>query len=166
LPSIDEQAEPLSVVAFLHRPTDDWQSYGRCLDPQQHHIGKSGTQGIERCNLNFRTRLKRLQRRTICFSRSTEIMKLSPNFMSTTSTNRRHTSETRPAGEEVINLPSHQISNHRKSVVLECHRTSEIAAFKSRLSSYSYVRFGTKPQLLAPYCQNQDDLQFVVEKNE
>ena len=53
--------------------TDDWQSYGKCLDPQRHHIGKSGTQGIERCNLNFRTHLKRLQRRTICFSRSPEM---------------------------------------------------------------------------------------------
>jgi IS1 family transposase/transposase-like protein len=53
--------------------TDDWQSYGKCLNPQQHYVGKSGTQGIERCNLNFRTHLKRLQRRTICFSRSPEM---------------------------------------------------------------------------------------------
>jgi IS1 family transposase/transposase-like protein len=53
--------------------TDDWKSYGKCLDPQRHHIGKNGTQGIERCNLNFRTHLKRLQRRTICFSRSPQM---------------------------------------------------------------------------------------------
>ena len=53
--------------------TDDWQSYRKCLDPQRHQVGKSGTQGIERCNLNFRTHLKRLHRRTICFSRSPEL---------------------------------------------------------------------------------------------
>ena len=53
--------------------TDDWKSYGKCLDPVRHHIGKSGTQGIERCNLNFRAHIKRLQRRTICFSRSPQM---------------------------------------------------------------------------------------------
>lgn len=53
--------------------TDDWKSYGKCLDSQRHHIGKTGTQGIERCNLNFRTHLKRLQRRTIGFSRSLQM---------------------------------------------------------------------------------------------
>jgi IS1 family transposase/transposase-like protein len=56
-----------------HFYTDDWKSYGKCLNPEQHHIGKSGTQGTERCNLNFRTHLKRLQRRTICFSRSPQM---------------------------------------------------------------------------------------------
>ena len=60
----------LSRCQVQHFYTDDWQSYGKCLDPQCHHIGKKGTQSIERCNLNFRTHLKRLQRRTICFSRS------------------------------------------------------------------------------------------------
>ena len=34
---------------------------------------KQNTQGIERENLNFRTRIKRLARKTICFSRSEEI---------------------------------------------------------------------------------------------
>jgi IS1 family transposase/transposase-like protein len=58
------------VQAFY---TDDWKSYGKCLNPQRHHIGKSGTQNIERKNLNFRTHLKRLQRRTICFSKSPEM---------------------------------------------------------------------------------------------
>ncbi len=53
--------------------TDDWKSYGRCLDAQRHHIGKSATQNIERQNLNFRSHIKRLQRRTICFSKSPEM---------------------------------------------------------------------------------------------
>ena len=53
--------------------TDDWQSYAKSLDPKRHHIGKQGTQNIERKNLNFRTHIKRLQRKTICFSKSFEM---------------------------------------------------------------------------------------------
>ncbi len=53
--------------------TDDWPSYAKCLDAERHRIGKKGTQNIERKNLNFRTHLKRLQRRTICFSKSEEM---------------------------------------------------------------------------------------------
>ncbi len=53
--------------------TDHWKSYAKCLDPQIHFIGKTGTQNIERKNLNFRTHLKRLQRRTIGFSKSTQM---------------------------------------------------------------------------------------------
>ena len=44
--------------------------------PEYHHVGKKGTQRIERIerkNLNFRTHLKRWQRKTICFSKSLEI---------------------------------------------------------------------------------------------
>jgi insertion element IS1 protein InsB len=53
--------------------THQWKSYTKCLDPQFHFIGKTGTQNIERKNLNFRTHLKRLQRRTICFSKSPDM---------------------------------------------------------------------------------------------
>lgn len=53
--------------------TDDWQSYTKILDAKRHHIGKDGTQRIERKNLNFRTHLKRMQRKTICFSKTTEM---------------------------------------------------------------------------------------------
>lgn len=53
--------------------TDHWKSYRKTLDPQRHVTGKKGTQNIERCNLNFRTHIKRLQRRTICFSKSIEM---------------------------------------------------------------------------------------------
>lgn len=53
--------------------TDHWKSYAKCLDRQIHFVGKTGTQNIERKNLNFRTHLKRLQRRTIGFSKSSEM---------------------------------------------------------------------------------------------
>jgi IS1 family transposase len=49
--------------------TDDWGAYERHLDPEPHKIGKTNTQKIERKNLNFRTWIKRLTRRTICFSK-------------------------------------------------------------------------------------------------
>ena len=53
--------------------SDDWGSYQRKIAPEIHLTGKIFTQRIERCNLNLRTRVKRLARKTICFSRSKEI---------------------------------------------------------------------------------------------
>ena len=41
------------------------------IDPAQHHVGKENTQKIESKHLNLRTRIKRLVRRTICFSKTT-----------------------------------------------------------------------------------------------
>ncbi|MBA3692020.1 MAG: hypothetical protein H0W77_00945 [Acidobacteria bacterium] len=43
------------------------------MPPEKHFVGKCGTVNIERNNLNFRTHLKRLERRRICFSKSEEI---------------------------------------------------------------------------------------------
>ena len=62
--------EPYSFEFFC---TDDWKSYAKYLPEKQHIIGKHFTQRLERQNLNFRTHLKRLGRRSICFSRSEEI---------------------------------------------------------------------------------------------
>ena len=45
-------------------------AYQRHLDTDKHEIGKRNTQKIERKNLNFRTWIKRLTRKTICFSKS------------------------------------------------------------------------------------------------
>jgi insertion element IS1 protein InsB len=59
--------EPFNISRFS---TDDWGAYQRHLDDTQHSIGKRNTQKIERKNLNFRTWVKRLQRKTICFSKS------------------------------------------------------------------------------------------------
>jgi insertion element IS1 protein InsB len=53
--------------------TDNWRSYKKRLPPKRHRTGKEGTRAIERNNLNFRTHLKRLQRHTICFSKSEEM---------------------------------------------------------------------------------------------
>lgn len=53
--------------------TDDWGAYERLLPEDQHLITKRYTQSIERQNLNLRTHLKRLARKTICFSKSVEV---------------------------------------------------------------------------------------------
>ena len=50
--------------------TDDWGGYKRMLPTEKHIVGKAETWKIERKNLNFRTHIKRLSRRTICYSRS------------------------------------------------------------------------------------------------
>jgi insertion element IS1 protein InsB len=53
--------------------TDGWPPYRSVLPQTRHSVSKGGTLRVERHNLNFRTRLKRLQRRTIFFSRSEEL---------------------------------------------------------------------------------------------
>lgn len=52
-----------------HYYTDDWGAYERHLDEKKHHVGKRNTQKIERKHLTLRTRIKRLARKTICFSK-------------------------------------------------------------------------------------------------
>jgi insertion element IS1 protein InsB len=51
--------------------TDCWGAYKRNLISKVHSPGKLNTQQIERKHLTLRTRLKRLVRQTICFSKST-----------------------------------------------------------------------------------------------
>ena len=58
--------EPFGISHFY---TDDWGAYERNLAPEQHIIGKGNTQKIERKHLTLRTRIKRLARKTICFSK-------------------------------------------------------------------------------------------------
>jgi insertion element IS1 protein InsB len=53
--------------------TDDWQSYSKYIPDDQHYIGKKDTWKIERSHLNFRTHLKRLHRKTLCFSKNEDI---------------------------------------------------------------------------------------------
>ena len=53
--------------------TDGWGAYERHIPPEQHEVGKRKTQQIERKHLRLRTRIKRLTRKTICFSRSEEM---------------------------------------------------------------------------------------------
>lgn len=58
---------PFNITVFY---TDDWGSYQRNIQPQQHVISKKNTQTIERKNLTLRTHIKRLCRKSICFSKS------------------------------------------------------------------------------------------------
>lgn len=59
--------EKLKDCPIARYYTDDWPaSYAKFLPAQHHRIGKAHTLHVERNNLNFRTHLKRLQRRTIC----------------------------------------------------------------------------------------------------
>ncbi|MEV3841716.1 IS1 family transposase [Aeromonas enteropelogenes] len=53
--------------------SDDWGSYAREVPSEMHLTGKIFTQRIERNNLTLRMRIKRLARKTICFSRSVEL---------------------------------------------------------------------------------------------
>ena len=53
--------------------TDHWGAYERPLLPAGQCPGKRKTQQIERQHLTLRTRSKRLVRKTICFSKSTQL---------------------------------------------------------------------------------------------
>ena len=59
--------EPFGISHFY---TDDWGAYERKLPASQHTISKKNTQKIERKHLTMRTKIKRLARKTICFSKS------------------------------------------------------------------------------------------------
>lgn len=58
--------EPFGVRRFY---SDDWGAYDRHLPSDQHVVGKVNTQKIERKHLTLRTRIKRLARKTLCFSK-------------------------------------------------------------------------------------------------
>ena len=59
--------EPFGITRY---DTDGWGTYERHVDAQKHIVGKEYMQRIESKHLNLRTRLKRLVRRTICFSKT------------------------------------------------------------------------------------------------
>jgi insertion element IS1 protein InsB len=58
---------PFGITRYY---TDKAGVYQRHLPPAQHTVGKLTMQKIERKHLTLRTRLKRLARKTLCFSRS------------------------------------------------------------------------------------------------
>jgi IS1 family transposase len=62
--------EPFGLTRYS---TDYWGAYSRHLDPDVHCPGKRNTQKIERKHLTLRTRIKRLVRKTICFSKTTQL---------------------------------------------------------------------------------------------
>lgn len=59
--------EPFGIMQFY---SDGWGAYERHIEPVFHTVGKQNTQKIERKHLTLRTRIKRLARKTICFSKS------------------------------------------------------------------------------------------------
>jgi insertion element IS1 protein InsB len=62
--------EPFGLTRYF---TDHWGAYTRHLESDVHSPGKRNTQNIERTHLTLRTRIKRLVRKTICFSKSTQM---------------------------------------------------------------------------------------------
>jgi insertion element IS1 protein InsB len=64
----------LAPFGITRYHTDDWGAYTRHLDADEHTPGKRNTQKIERKHLTLRTRIKRLTRKTICFSKSIEML--------------------------------------------------------------------------------------------
>ena len=62
--------EPVGITTYY---TDYWGTYTRHLKADEHKPGKRHTQKIERTHLRLRTRIKRLTRKTICFSKSIQM---------------------------------------------------------------------------------------------
>ena len=62
--------KPFGITRYY---TDYWGAYTRHLDADEHEPGKRNTQKIERKHLTLRTRIKRLTRKTICFSKSIQM---------------------------------------------------------------------------------------------
>ncbi len=62
--------EPFGIRRFY---TDHWGAYTRHIDADKHHPGKRTTRKIERKDLTLRTRIRRLTRKTICFSKSIQM---------------------------------------------------------------------------------------------
>jgi insertion element IS1 protein InsB len=62
--------EPFRITRYH---TDYWGAYARNLAAGVHTPGKRNTQQSERKHLTLRTRIKRLVRKTICFSKPIEM---------------------------------------------------------------------------------------------
>ena len=70
--------KPLKISKFY---TDGNWSYIDSLPKTKLVVSKKNTQKIERKHLTFRTRLKRLARKTICYSKSLEMHKIMVSLM-------------------------------------------------------------------------------------
>jgi len=53
--------------------SDNWISYRKYIEKSKHKIGKINTRKIERKNLTLRTKIKRLARKTICYSKTQQM---------------------------------------------------------------------------------------------
>jgi insertion element IS1 protein InsB len=70
LQDLRQLLKPFGINRFY---TDHWGAYARQLKAGQHFPGERQTQRIERKHLTLRTRIKRLARKTICFSKSVQM---------------------------------------------------------------------------------------------
>ena len=70
---LQELRQLLAPFGIINLFTDDWGAYHRVPLAQNHLVGKRNTQRIERKHLTWRTRIKRLARKTICFSKCKEM---------------------------------------------------------------------------------------------
>jgi insertion element IS1 protein InsB len=62
--------EPFGITRYF---PDGWGAYERHVEAEQHTVGKANTQKIESTHINVRPRIKRLVRRTICFSKTEQM---------------------------------------------------------------------------------------------
>ena len=67
---LQDLLKPFGITRFY---TDGWGAYTRHIAAEQHQVGKENTQKIESKHINLRTRIKRLVRRTICFSKTEQM---------------------------------------------------------------------------------------------
>jgi insertion element IS1 protein InsB len=67
---LQQLLKPFGITKFY---TDGWGAYERHIEAKKHHVGKEHTQKIESKHINLRTRIKRLVRRTICFSKTEQM---------------------------------------------------------------------------------------------
>ena len=75
LPSKEAHRETIEKIHEVSR--ERTYSDGRLRElvkrEEKHHVGKENTQKIERKHINLRTRIKRLVRRTLCFSKTEQM---------------------------------------------------------------------------------------------
>ena len=71
---IRQVTDPMVTGRVRKICTDGLNVYRTLVPENLHRTGPFGTQRIERFNLNLRTHLKRLSRKTICFSKSKEML--------------------------------------------------------------------------------------------
>jgi len=73
-----DKLKDLSVGVFA---TDHWQSYEVFIPPEQHRQTKAETFTVEGYNSRIRHYLARFKRKTKCYSKSEEMVKISLNLL-------------------------------------------------------------------------------------
>jgi insertion element IS1 protein InsB len=66
--------DKIQNIPVCNYVSDDWEAYQDFIPKDKHLIGKQYTNSIEGFNSNFRLFLKRLNRRTKCYSKSQEML--------------------------------------------------------------------------------------------